>query len=366
MTPMSTPPNSLQAFQKLLAYLKLAVEKDASDLFFTPDAPAMLKIEGQMLAVGKTQLSSDFIKELAYSILSPEQLEVLRTRLEIDVATEAGGLGRFRVNIFHQRSTVAMVLRHVKAEVPRLEQLDMPEIIKDLVMLKRGMVLMVGATGSGKSTTLAAMINHRNEHAAGHILTIEDPIEYVHPNRRSIVNQREIGEDTASYERALVSSLREAPDVILIGEIRKRDTMEAAIQLANTGHLALSTLHANNAYQALQRVVNLYPPDLRDQLYMDLSMTLRAIVSQRLVRRKDGRRCAAVEVMVNTPYIQELILNKRIDEVREAMVQSSDRGMQSFDQSLYALYKSGAIELEEALENADSRANLEAKINFGG
>lgn len=363
---MSEPPAALQSFQKLLAYLRLAVEKSASDLYFTPDAPAMLKIEGQMLAVGKTVLNSDFIRELAYSILSPEQQDILRTRLEIDVATQAGGLGRFRVNIFHQRGTVAMVLRHVKADVPRLEPLEVPEILKDLVMLKRGLILMVGATGSGKSTTLAAMINHRNENAAGHILTIEDPIEYVHPNKRSIVNQREVGEDTESYERALISSLREAPDVILIGEVRRRDTMESAIQLANTGHLTLTTLHANNAYQALQRVVNLYPPDLRDQLYMDLSMTLRAVVSQRLVRRKDGRRCAAVEVMINTPYIQELILHRRIDEVQEAMAQSSDKGMQSFDQSLFKLYQRGIIDLEEALSNADSRANLEAKINFGG
>jgi twitching motility protein PilU len=227
------------------------------------------------------------------------------------------------------------------------------------------MLLMVGATGSGKSTTLAAMINHRNENKTGHILTIEDPIEFIHPNKRSIINQREVGQDSHSYENALKSSLREAPDVILIGEIRKRDTMEATIQLANTGHLSISTLHANNAYQALQRIVNLYPDDLRDQLYMDLAMTLRAIVSQRLVKRKDGKRCAAIEIMMNTPYISDLILKKRIDEVKEAMNQSSDKGMLTFDNSLYGLFKDGQIELEEALTNADSRTNLEAKINFG-
>jgi len=232
-------------------------------------------------------------------------------------------------------------------------------------MLKRGMILMVGATGSGKTTTLAAMIGHRNENAAGHILTIEDPIEFIHPNRRSIINQREVGMDTESYDRALVSSLREAPDVIQVGEVRKRETMDAVIQLANTGHLAISTLHANNAYQALQRIVNLYPDTLRDQLYLDLSLTLRAIVSQRLVRGKDGRRIAAVEVMVNTPFVQDLILSRRIEEIRHAMDQSSDKGMQTFDQSLYGLYKDGKIELEEALTNADSRTNLEAKINFG-
>jgi twitching motility protein PilU len=351
---------------KILPYLKLAVEKNASDLFFTTGAPAMIKVEGEMLAVGKTLLTSDFIKELAFSILTPEQQKHLDEHLEIDLATQAGGLGRFRVNIFNQRNTLGMVLRYVKSDVPRLEHLGVPEALKDMIMAKRGMILMVGATGSGKSTTLAAMINHRNESSSGHILTIEDPIEFVHPNRRSIINQREVGSDTISYERALISSLREAPDVILIGEVRRRETMEACIQLANTGHLAISTLHANNAYQALQRIVNLYPDELRDQLYMDLSLTLRAIVSQRLVRRKDGKRCAAVEVMINTPFISDLILNRRIDEVKEAMNQSSDKGMLTFDNSLYSLYKSGVVELEEALQNADSRTNLEAKINFGG
>ncbi|PPE75903.1 type IV pili twitching motility protein PilT [Solimonas fluminis] len=351
---------------KILPYLKLAVEKNASDIFFTANAPAMLKIEGEMHAVGKTLMTTEFIRELAYSILTPEQQKHLEEHWELDLATQAGGLGRFRVNIFNQRGTLAMVLRYVKSQVPTIAELGVPEVLGDLIMLKRGMILMVGATGSGKSTTLAAMINHRNELASGHILTIEDPVEFVHPNRRSIVNQREVGTDTVSYERALKSSLREAPDMILIGEVRVRETMEACIQLANTGHLAVSTLHANNAYQALQRIVNLYPPDLRDQLYMDMSLTLRAIISQRLVRRKDGRRVPAFEVMINTPYVQELILHKRIDEIKDAMNQSSDKGMLTFDASLYGLYKQGIIELDEALNNADSRTNLEAKINFGG
>ncbi|MDP3859253.1 MAG: PilT/PilU family type 4a pilus ATPase [Stagnimonas sp.] len=351
---------------KILPYLKLAVEKNASDIFFTPNAPAMLKIEGEMLAVGKTQMTSELIRELAAAFLTQEQQEYLEKNWEIDLATDAGGLGRFRINIFTQRNSTAMVLRYVRSEIPTLDKLGVPEVLKDLIMVKRGMVLMVGATGSGKSTTLAGMINHRNENAAGHILTIEDPIEYVHANKRSIINQREVGTDTLSYERALKSSLREAPDVILLGEVRVRDTMDAVIQLANTGHLAISTLHANNANQALQRVVNLYPDELRDQLYMDLSMTLRAIVSQRLVRRKDGRRIAAVEVMINTPYIQDLILNRKIDEVKEAMTTSSDRGMLTFDNSLFKLYKDGMIDMDEALNNADSRTNLEAKINFGG
>jgi twitching motility protein PilU len=350
---------------KILPYLKLAVEKSASDLLFSSNAPAMLKIEGEMLPIGKTLMTSEFIRELAHSILTPEQTNVLQHQNEIDLATQAGGLGRFRVNIFHQRSTIAMVMRHVKAELPRLDDLGSPEVLRELVMNRRGMILMVGATGSGKSTTLAAMINHRNENAAGHILTIEDPIEYLHPNRRSIVNQREVGQDTVSYERALISALREAPDVILIGEVRRRETMEACLQLANTGHLALTTLHANNAYQALQRIVNMYPQDQRDQLFMDLSLTLRAVVSQRLVRRKDGRRTAAFEVLVNTPYIQELILSGRVDGVREAMQQSSDRNVVTFDQSLYRLYKAGVIDVSEALEHADSRSDLEARINFG-
>jgi twitching motility protein PilU len=351
---------------KILPYLKLCVEKGGSDLFFTANAPAQLKVEGELLPIGKNVLTREFIVELAHSILTPDQRAYLDQHMEIDLATEAGGLGRFRVNIFHQRNTIAMVLRYVRSQVPRLDEIrGLPEVLKDLILHKRGMVLMVGATGSGKSTTLAAMINHRNELQTGHILTIEDPIEFVHPNQRSIINQREVGSDTISYERALKSSLREAPDVILIGEIRTRETMDACLQLANTGHLAISTLHANNAYQALQRIVNLYPEELRGQLYMDLSLTLRAIVSQRLVRRIDGKRCAAMEVMMNTPYIQDLILNRRIDEIKEAMNQSSDKGMLTFDNSLFELYKSGAIAMEEALVNADSRTNLEARINFG-
>lgn len=350
---------------KILPYLKLAVEKGASDLYLTPGAPAMLRIEGEMAAAGKSLLTAEFVRELAESILTPEQLTQLDREWEIDLATEAGGLGRFRVNAFRQRGHISMVMRYIKAEVPQLDQLGTPEVLKNLAMLKRGLILMVGPTGSGKSTTLAAMINHRNVSAAGHILSIEDPIEYVHPNRRSIVSQREVGLDTISYDRALVSAVREAPDVVFIGEVRQRNTMEACIQIANTGHLVMSTLHANNAAQALQRIVNLYPGEMRDQLYLDLSLTLRAIVSQRLATGKDGKRRAALEVMINTPYIADLILGRRISEITEAMEQSSDRGMQTFDQALYALYQRGEIDMETALSQADSRANLEARINFG-
>jgi len=351
---------------KLLPYLKLAADKNGSDLFFSSGAPPMLKIEGEMLAVGKTLLTEPFLLDLINSVLTAQQQAQLARDLELDLALQAGALGRFRANVFYQRGAVSMVLRHVKAEIPQLESLDLPDVLKSLVMHKRGLILVVGAAGSGKSTTLAAMINHRNENAGGHILTIEDPIEFVHPNRRSIVNQREVGQDTHSYERALVSAMREAPDLVMIGEARTRATMDASMQLANTGHLAMSSLHANNAAQALQRIVNLYPQDSRDQLYLDLSLTLRAIVSQRLVRRKDGKRCAAVEVLVNTPFVQELILSRRVDEIPQAMEQSSNSGMQTFDQSLHQLWTRGLIELEEALDNADSRSNLEARINFGG
>jgi len=351
---------------KIHPYLKLAIDQGASDLYFTPSAPAMLRVEGEMVAIGRTVLTPDYVNDLVQSILTPAQLDHFREHLELDLALSVPGMGRFRVNIFTQRGSAAMVMRCIKSAVPNLADLGVPEVIRSLSMMKRGLVLIVGATGSGKTTTLAAMLGYRNENAAGHILTIEDPIEFLHSNRRSIINQREVGSDTHSYERALHSALREAPDVIQIGEVRRRETMDACLQFANTGHLVLSTLHANNAYQALLRIVNLYPEGQRDQLFMDMSLTLRAIVSQRLVRRRDNRRCVAVEVLTITPYMQELIQSGRISDVREAMAQSSESGMQTFDESLYALFRDGVITMEEALSNADSRPNLEAKINFGG
>ncbi|MBR9812441.1 PilT/PilU family type 4a pilus ATPase [bacterium] len=350
----------------IIPYLKLAVEKDASDLFFTAKSPVMIKINGEIHPVGKTTMTSDVIRQLAYSMLDEGQQQEYEEELELDFATNAGGMGRFRVNLFHQRGRASMVMRYVKNDVPELDDLGLPDSLKDLIMNKRGMLLMVGATGSGKSTTLAAMINHRNKHSTGHILTIEDPIEFLHPNLNCIVNQREVGQDTKSYDRALHSSLRAAPDVILIGEIRARETMDSCVQLAGTGHLAISTLHANNAYQTLQRIINMYPDEMRAQLYMDLALNLRAVISQRLVKKKDGGRVAAVEVMVCTPYISELILKGQIDDIREAMAESSDAAMQTFDDSLYRLYQTGVIELEDALNNADSRTNLETRINFGG
>lgn len=345
--------------------LKLMVEKNASDLYFTADAPVKIKIEGKAVSVGKSVLDADTVRKAAYGIMDDDQIQFFEANLEVDFAITEDGVGRFRVNVFQQRGRVAMVLRYIPSDVPTLENLKMPPVLKDMIMQKRGLLLMVGATGSGKSTTLAAMLNHRNENSTGHILTIEDPIEFTHPNKNCIVNQREIGEDTHSYHNALKSSLREAPDVILIGEIRDRETMEAALELAGTGHLAISTLHANNANQTMDRVINMFPEQLHKQLFMDLSLNLRGIISQRLVSAKDGRRVAAVEIMLNTPHIADLILKGKIDEVKEAMQESSEKGMQTFDDSLYDLYQSGKIELEEALRNADSRANLEAKINFG-
>ncbi|WP_420427527.1 PilT/PilU family type 4a pilus ATPase [Algiphilus sp.] len=363
---MSATPEALRGFQQLLPYLRLATQKRASDLYFTAGSPAMLRIEGQMHAVGGETLKAEAVEAMADSILSEHQREELTRRRSVDLATHAGGHGRFRANVFFQRGEIAMVMRFVGADVPTLEGLRLPEVLSDLSMLRRGLLLVVGATGSGKSTTLAAMLNHRNATAQGHILTIEDPIEFVHPHRRCVINQREVGIDVPDYDTGLVSAMREAPDVVLIGEVRQYSTMRACLHMANTGHFALSTLHANNAYQALQRIAAMYPSDQREQLYMDLGMTLRAVVSQRLVVGKDGRRLAACEVLLNTPYVSELITAGRIHEIRDAIESSRDRGMQSFDHALATLYREGQITEKEALEHADSRANLEAKLHFGG
>ena len=346
--------------------LKLMVEKKASDLFFTTASPVKIKLEGKQHAVGKQDLDSDTVKAAAYGIMTPEQIQFFESNMEVDFAIAEEGVGRFRVNVFRQRGNVSMVMRYIPSTIPEIDSLNVPEGLKDLIMHKRGLLLMVGATGSGKSTTLAAMINHRNRNSSGHILTIEDPVEFTHPNHSCIVNQREVGVDTHSYHNALKSSLREAPDVILIGEIRDRETMEAAIELAGTGHLAISTLHANNAFQAMDRIINMFPETLHKQLFMDLSLNLRGVISQRLVLAKDGKRCAAVEVLINTPHIAELILKGQIDGLKQAMADSNEKGMQTFDDALYQHFKSGKIELEEALRNADSRTNLEARINFGG
>ena len=344
---------------------KLMVEKKASDLFFAPFAPAKIKIDGKIMPVNKLEMTPKMVKQAAIELMDEDLLEAFTRELEVDFAISEAGLGRFRVNVFHQRGNVAMVLRYITAEMPTLEELGMPDQLKDLVMLKRGLVLMVGAAGAGKSTTLAAMINYRNEKTSSHIITIEDPIEFLHPNIQSIVNQREVGLDTKSYERALKSAMRAAPDLIQIGEIRDRVSMQAAIDMAGTGHLVLATLHSNNAPETLDRIINLFPQEQHAQVYMDLGHYLRAIISQRLVRSRTGKRVAAVELMLNTPHIKDLILKGDISEVKEALRDSDEKGMQNFDDALLGLYQAGTITLEEAMTNADSRSNLEAKVNFG-
>jgi len=345
---------------------KLMVEKKASDLFFAPYAPAKIKIDGKIMPVNKLEMTPKMVKQAALELMDEHQLELFTKELEIDFAISEPGLGRFRVNVFHQRSNVAMVLRYITSELPTLDELGMPEQLKDLVMLRRGLILMVGSTGCGKSTTLAAMVNHRNEKTSSHIITIEDPIEFLHPNKKSIVNQREVGLDTKTYERALKSAMRAAPDVILIGEIRDTESMQAALDMAGTGHLVLGTLHSNNASETLDRIVNLFPHEQHNQVFMDLSHYMRAILSQRLVRSRNGKLVAAVELMLATPHIKDLILKGDIAGVKEAHKESGEQGMQNFDNALLDLYKAGTITLDEAMAHADSRSNLEAKINFGG
>ncbi len=344
---------------------KLMVERKASDLFFTSNAPIKIKIEGQIHSVNKQVLSPDAVRAAAFGLMSPEQIEYFQRELEIDFAISEPGLGRFRVAIFYQRGFPAMVMRYITADMPRLDELGMPDLMTDLCKLKRGLILMVGATGSGKSTTLAAMLNYRNDNFADHIVTIEDPIEFLHSNKRSIINQREVGLDTKSYARALRGVMRAAPDVILIGEIRDRESMEAAIALAGTGHLVLATLHANNCAETLDRTINMFDHNQHPQVLLDLSQYLRCILAQRLVPGVDGKRVAAVEVMLNTPHISELIRKGDVSSIKEAIRNSGEKGIQSFDHSLVQLYKAGRVSVEDALVNADSRSNLEAKINFG-
>jgi twitching motility protein PilU len=341
------------------------VEKQASDLFFTSNAPIKIKIEGQIMSVNRQVLTADQVRQAAFGLMNQEQIDYFQQELEIDFAVSEPGLGRFRVAVFHQRGNPAMVMRYITADMPKMEDLGLPPIMKELALIKRGLILMVGATGSGKSTSLAAMINYRNEISADHILTVEDPIEFLHSNKKSIVNQREVGLDTKSFHRALRSAMRAAPDVILIGEVRDRESMEYAITFAGTGHLCLATLHANNAAEALDRIINMFPRDQHTQIFLDLSQYLKAILSQRLVMGKENRRHAAIEVLLNTPHVQELVKKGDVVGVKEALVRSAEKGMQSFDMALYQLYLDGKVTLEEALVSADSRTNLEAKINFG-
>ena len=345
-------------------YLKIMVMKDASDIYLSTGAPPSAKFHGQLRPLEKASLPAGRVKEIAYSIMNAEQIADFENKPEMNLALSEHGVGRFRVNIFKQRNEVSMVVRNIKTDIPKFEELQLPEILRKVIMTKRGLVLFVGATGSGKSTSLASLIDFRNTNSAGHIITIEDPIEFVHPHKKSIVNQREVGVDTDTYEDALKNTLRQAPDVILIGEIRDRDTMEHAIAFAETGHLAISTLHANNSNQALDRIINFFPEERRNQLLLDLSLNLQAFVSQRLVPTVDGKRAAAVEILLGTPLVRDSIKRGDVGELKEIMEKSVNLGMRTFDYALFELFKEGRITEEEALRNADSANNLRLKINL--
>ena len=345
-------------------FLRVLASRDGSDLYLTADAPPAAKFQGSLKALAKDRMTPERLHKLANELMDAEQQKQFEHKPEMNLALDVEGVGRFRVNIFKQRQKIAMVIRNIKTEIPNADDLGLPEILKETIMEKRGLILFVGGTGSGKSTSLAALIDHRNRHSDGHIITIEDPIEYVHPHRKSIVNQREVGVDTDSYEDALKNTLRQAPDVILIGEIRDRETMEHAMAFAETGHLCLSTLHANSASQALDRIINFFPEERHHQLLMDLSLNLKAFVSQRLIPTIDGKRTAAIEILLGTPLIGDLILKGDVGGIKEVMEKSEELGMQTFDSHLYRLYKDKKISLTEALRNADSASNLKLRINL--
>ncbi|MFC7419728.1 PilT/PilU family type 4a pilus ATPase [Iodobacter arcticus] len=341
--------------------------KGASDLFITADFPPAMKIDGKVTPVSNQILTAQHSKELARAIMNDRQAEDFEGTKECNFAISPGQLGRFRVNAFMQQGQVGMVLRTINSEIPSLEDLGLPPVLRDIAMAKRGLVIFVGGTGSGKSTSLAAMIGHRNEHGYDHIITIEDPIEYVHAHKNCIVTQREVGVDTDSWQAALKNTLRQAPDVILIGEIRDRETMDYAIAFSETGHLCMATLHANSANQALDRIINFFPEERRQQLLMDLSLNLRSFVSQRLIPHRTGKgRVAAVEVMLNSPLISELIFKGEVHEIKEIMKKSRELGMQTFDQALFDHYEAGKITYEDALRNADSVNDLRLSIKLQG
>jgi len=347
-------------------FFKTMVEMEASDLYITVAKPPMYRVEGKIEASGDHSFTPEELREIAQSIMNEKQQREFTETMEMNMAMSLPGVSRFRVNIFQQRGSVGMVIRRIKADVLSVEQMGLPPILGDIVMIKRGLVLVVGATGSGKSTSLAAMIDHRNTHEAGHIITIEDPIEFVHRHKRSIITQREVGFDTHSFQAALKNTLRQAPDVILIGEIRDTETMEAAITFAETGHLCLGTLHSNNANQAIERIMNFFPSERHAQIYLQLSLNLRSIVSQRLIPSLEGRRVAALEILMDTPRIKDLIKKGDVDTLKQAMEQGIQEGCQTFDQALFALYRDGIINLDQALINADSANNLRLKIKLAG
>ncbi|MCR8924318.1 PilT/PilU family type 4a pilus ATPase [Dasania sp. GY-MA-18] len=345
-------------------YLRILASQDGSDLYLSTGAPPCAKFQGVLKPIDKVAMKPGDIAAIAHEIMDEEQRTEFEHELEMNLAISIPAVGRFRINIFKQRNEVAIVARNIQTEIPKFDDLKLPAILKDVITTKRGLILFVGGTGSGKSTSLAALIDHRNSSSGGHIITIEDPVEYVHKHKKCIVNQREVGVDTRNWHNALKNTLRQAPDVILIGEIRDRETMEHALAFAETGHLAISTLHANNANQALDRIINFFPEERKAQLQMDLAMNLRAFVSQRLVPTVDGKRCAAVEILLGTQTIQELILRGEFESIKEIMAKSENLGMQTFDAALFKLYQEGRVSLEDALKNADSENNLRLRIKL--
>jgi twitching motility protein PilU len=354
-----------QATKFIYDLLRLMASKKASDLFITAGFPPAIKLDGRVTPVSQQPLSGQHTAELVRSVMNDRQAAEFEATKECQFAISPGGIGRFRVSAFVQQGNIGMVLRTINSKIPTFEELGLPLTLKDVAMTKRGLVIMVGATGSGKSTSLAAMVGYRNENSYGHIVTVEDPIEYVHPHKNCIITQREIGVDTDSWENALKNTLRQAPDVILMGEIRDRETMDYGIAFAETGHLCMATLHANSANQALDRIINFFPEDRRPQLLMDLSLNLRGMISQRLIPRKEGKgRVAAVEIMLNSPLIADLIFKGDVHEIKEIMKRSRELGMQTFDQHLFELYDNGIITYEDALRNADSVNDLRLAIKL--
>ena len=356
-----------QAIKAMRDLLKLMVDKKGSDLFITVDFPPAIKVDGKITPISKTKLTAENTKAMAYAIMNDKQLKEYEATKECNFAINPVGIGRFRANAYVQMGFCGLVLRTIETDVPTIDKLGLPDVMKDVAMTKNGLVIMVGGTGSGKSTSLAAMIDYRNENSFGHIITIEDPVEYVHPHKNCIIMQREVGVDTDDWEIALKNTLRQAPDVILLGEIRDRETMEFGIAFAETGHLAMATLHANSSNQALDRIINFFPEEKRAQLLMDLSLNLKAVISQRLLKTVDGKgRSAAIEILLNSPLIADLILKGEVHEIKAIMKKSNELGMKTFDQALFDLFEADKITYEDALRNADSMNELRLRIKLEG
>ena len=353
------------AIKEMRELLKLMIEKKSSDMFITFNYPPAMKIDGLVTPVRDNALDLESVKAMCYAIMNDRQVKEFEATKECNFAISPAGIGRFRVNAFVQQGAAGLVVRAIETEVPKIEKLGLPEVMKDVIMTKRGLVIMVGGTGSGKTTSLAARIDHRNSNSKGHIITIEDPIEYVHPHKGCIVMQREVGVDTDDWDIALKNTLRQAPDVILLGEIRDKETMEFAVAFAETGHLAVATLHANSANQALDRIINFFPQERKNQLLQDLSLNLKSVISQRLLRKPDGKgRVAAIEILLNSPLVSDLIMKGEVHGLKEIMAKSNDLGMKTFDQALFELYEKSKINYDEAMRNADSQNELRLRIKL--